>query len=96
MNKKELVEALAKKTGLSQKNVAEVLGAFTEEVTAVLKKGDKLQLVGFGTFSVAERPARTGRNPLTGKAIKVKASKSPKFKAGQSLKDAVNKAKKKK
>lgn len=95
MNKKELVEALAKKTGLSQKNVADVLGAFTEEVAAVLKKGDKIQLVGFGTFSVAERAARTGRNPLTGKTIKVKASKTPKFKAGQSLKDAVNKAKKK-
>ena len=96
MNKKELVEALAKKTALSQKQVTEVLAAFTAAVTDELKKKDgKVQLVGFGTFAVAERPARTGRNPRTGKAIKVKAAKVPKFKAGKALKDAVNKAKKK-
>ena len=94
MNKKELVEAIAAKTELPKKEVAAVLDSFTEAVTKELKKKDgKVQLVGFGTFSVAERAARTGRNPQTGKAIKVKATKVPKFKAGATLKEAVNKKK---
>ena len=94
MNKKELVEAIAKKTELSKKDVAAVLDGFTEAVTKELKKKEgKVQLVGFGTFSVAERAARTGRNPQTGKQIKIKAVKTPKFKAGATLKEAVNKKK---
>ncbi len=95
MNKKELVEAIAKKTGLTQKDAAAAVAAFTDAVVAELKKKDgKVQLVGFGTFSIAERKARKGRNPKTGEVIKMKASKTPKFKAGQALKDAVNKKKK--
>ncbi len=96
MNKKELVEAIAKKAELSQKDAAAALAAFTDAVAAELKKKDgKIQLVGFGTFYTAERSARTGRNPQTGKAIKVKAAKVPKFKAGKALKDAMNAKKKK-
>jgi len=92
MNKKELVEAIAKKTELTQKDVAAVLATFTDTVTKELKKKNgKVQLVGFGTFYTAERKARTGRNPQTGKAIKVKAAKVPKFKAGKALKEAANK-----
>ena len=95
MNKKELGEAIAKKTGLTQKDAAAAVAAFTDAVAAELKKKDgKVQLVGFGTFSIAERKARKGRNPKTGEVIKMKASKTPKFKAGQALKDAVNKKKK--
>ena len=98
MNKAELVEAIAKKTGLSKKDAEAGLNAFTDVVKKELtnKKGDrKVQLVGFGTFEVAERKARSGRNPANGETIKIKASKSPKFKAGKALKDAVNGAKKK-
>ena len=95
MNKTELVAAIAKDTKLSQKDAEKVLKAFTEEVTAALKKGDKVQLIGFGTFEVAKRAARTGHNPATGEKIKIKASKTPKFKAGQALKDTVNGVKKK-
>lgn len=92
MNKKELVEAIAKSTELTQKDVTAVLASFTDVVTKELKKKNgKVQLVGFGTFYTAERAARTGRNPQTGKAIKVKAAKVPKFKAGKALKDATNK-----
>lgn len=90
MNKTELVEAMAKKAGLSKKDAEAALKAFTETVTATLKKGDKVQLVGFGTFEVSKRAARTGRNPQTGAEMKIKASKAPKFKAGKALKDAVN------
>lgn len=90
MNKAELVSAMADKTGLSKKDTENALKAFTEIVTKQLKKGDKIQLVGFGTFEVAKRAARTGRNPQTGKEMKIKASKAPKFKAGKALKDAVN------
>ncbi|CDD65022.1 dNA-binding protein HU [Firmicutes bacterium CAG:882] len=90
MNKTELVAAIAEKTELSKKDAEKALKAFTDVVAEELKKGEKIQLVGFGTFEVAERPARDGRNPLTGKAMKIPASKSPKFKAGKALKDTVN------
>ena len=90
MNKTVLVAAIAEKTELSKKDAEKALKAFTDVVAEELKKGEKIQLVGFGTFEVAERPARDGRNPLTGKAMKIPASKSPKFKAGKALKDTVN------
>ena len=91
MNKAELIEAMAKSNKLSKRENEEVLGAFVDVVTKELKKGGKVQLVGFGTFEVGKRAARTGRNPQTGAEIKIKASKAPKFKAGKALKDAVNK-----
>jgi DNA-binding protein HU-beta len=90
MNKTELVAAIAEKAGLSKKDAEAALKAFTETVTKELKKGGKVQLVGFGTFEVAKRAAREGRNPQTGKAMKIKASKAPKFKAGKALKDSIN------
>ena len=90
MNKKELVAAIAEKTGVSKKDAEAVLAAFTDVVTEVLKDGDKVQLVGFGTFSVAEKAERIGRNPRTGEKKTIPASKAPKFKAGKALKDAVN------
>ena len=90
MNKTELVAAMAEEAGLSKKDAEKALKAFTEIVGAQLKKDDKIQLVGFGTFEVAERAERTGRNPQTGKDIVIPASKSPKFKAGKALKDIVN------
>lgn len=90
MNKSELVASMAEKTGLKKVDVEKVLKAFTETVTDELKKGEKIQLVGFGTFEVAARPAREGRNPRTGATMKIKASKAPKFKAGKALKDAIN------
>ena len=90
MNKAELVAAMAEKTELSKKDAEKALKAFTDVVAAELKKGEKIQLVGFGTFEVAERAARTGRNPQSGKEIKIPASKAPKFKAGKALKDAIN------
>ncbi len=90
MNKAELVAAIAEKTELSKKDSEKALKAFTDVVTEELKKGEKVVMVGFGTFEVADRPARTGRNPLTGKSIKIKASKAPKFKAGKALKDSLN------
>ena len=93
MNKGELVESIAKKAEISKKDAEAALNAFTETVGKALKKGDKVQLVGFGTFEVAKRAARTGRNPQTGKEIKIAASKAPKFKAGKALKDLVNKKK---
>lgn len=95
MNRTELVAEIAKKTELSKKDAEKALKAFTDVVEAELKKGGKVQLVGFGTFEVSERAAREGRNPQTGAAMKIKASKAPKFKAGKALKDAVNKKKKK-
>ena len=91
MNKSELVEAMAKKSGLSKKDTEAALGAFTETVANALKKGDKVQLIGFGTFEVTRRAAREGKNPQTGAKIKIPASKAPKFKAGKALKDTVNK-----
>lgn len=96
MNKTELVAAIADEAGLSKKDAEKALKAFTDVVTEELKKGEKVQLVGFGTFEVSERAARTGKNPQTGKAIKIPASKAPKFKAGKALKDTVNSTKKKK
>ena len=90
MNKTELVAAIAEKTELSKKDAEKALKALTDVVAEELKKGEKIQLVGFGTFEVAERPARTGRNPMTGKTIEIAASKSPKFKAGKALKDSLN------
>ncbi len=90
MNKTELVEVIAKEAKLSKKDAEAALKAFTGAVTKALKKGDKVQLVGFGTFEVTKRAAREGRNPQTGKPMKIKASKAPKFKAGKALKDAVN------
>ena len=90
MNKTELVAAIAEQAELSKKDSEKALKAFIDVVTDELKKGEKIQLVGFGTFEVIERAAREGRNPLTGEKMKIKASKAPKFKAGKALKDAVN------
>lgn len=90
MNKTELVDAIAKKTDLSKKDSEKALKAFIDTVADELAKGEKIQLVGFGTFEVIERAAREGRNPLTGEKMQIKASKAPKFKAGKALKDAVN------
>jgi DNA-binding protein HU-beta len=90
MNKTELVAAIAEKTELSKKDAEKALKAFTEVVAEELKKGEKIQLVGFGTFEVAERAAREGRNPITGETIKIAASKAPKFKAGSQLKESIN------
>ena len=91
MNKTELVAAMAEKAGISKKDAEAALKAFTDTVSKELKKGGKVQLVGFGTFETSTRAARTGRNPQTGKEMKIKASKAPKFKAGKALKDLVNK-----
>lgn len=91
MNKGELVEAIAKESGLTKADSARALDAFTGTVTKTLKKGDKVILIGFGTFSVNKRAARKGRNPQTGKEIKIAAKKVAKFKAGAELGKAVNK-----
>lgn len=90
MNKTELVAKIAENAGLSKKDSEKALAAFVSVVTDELKKGEKVQLVGFGTFEVSNRPARTGRNPQTKKTITIPASKAPKFKAGKALKDTVN------
>lgn len=90
MNKTELVAAMAEKTELSKKDAEKALKAFTDVVAEELKKGEKVQLVGFGTFEVSERPEREGRNPRTGETMKIAASKAPKFKAGKALKDMIN------
>ena len=90
MNKTELVAAMASKADLSKKDAEAALKAFTDVVAEELKKGEKIQLVGFGTFEVSERAARTGRNPQTGAEMNIPASKAPKFKAGKALKDEVN------
>ena len=91
MNKSEVVDAMATASGLSKKDATAALDAFTETVAKTLKKGDKIQLVGFGTFEVSKRAAREGKNPQTGAKIKIPAAKVPKFKAGKALKDTVNK-----
>ncbi len=97
MNKTQLVDAIVKESGVKKNEVKMVIDTFTDVVAAELKKGGKVQMVGFGTFEVAQRAAREGRNPRTGKSMKIKASKAPKFKAGKKLKEEVNsKAKKKK
>ena len=90
MNKTELVAAIAEKAEIKKVDAEKALKAFTDVVAEELKKGGKVQLVGFGTFDVLERPARQGRNPRTGKSMKIKASKAPKFKAGKALKDSIN------
>ena len=91
MNKEELVQAIAKETKLTQKSVNEVLNATIETIQASVKKGNKVTLVGFGTFERRSRAARTGRNPQTGKEIKIAAKKVPSFSAGKKFKDIVNK-----
>ena len=90
MNKVELVTAIAEKSELTKVDAEKALKAFIDVVTAELKNGGKVQLVGFGTFEVTERSARTGRNPKDGSTIQIPASKAPKFKAGKSLKEVVN------
>ena len=90
MNKAELIAAVAENAELTKKDAEKAVKAFIDVVTDELKKGEKVQVVGFGTFEVAERAAREGRNPQTGKTMKIDACKAPKFKAGKALKDAVN------
>ena len=90
MNKNDLVAEVAKNTGLSKTDASKSVDALLNAVTGALKKGDEVRLVGFGTFSVAQRAAAEGRNPRTGAKINIPASKQPKFKAGKGLKDAVN------
>lgn len=89
MNKAELVSAIAEQSEVSKKDTEKVLKSFVDVVSGALKAGDKVQLVGFGTFEVSERAARSGRNPQTGETIEIAASKMPKFKAGKALKDLV-------
>lgn len=90
MTKTELVNSMAEKAGLSKADTEKALKAFVDTVTDAMKSNDKISLVGFGTFSVGERAARTGKNPQTGAALQIPAAKVPKFKAGKALKDAVN------
>lgn len=90
MNKTELVAAVAEKAEISKKDAEKAVKAFTDAVAEELVNGGKVQLVGFGTFEVSERAAREGRNPKTGAAMPIAASKTPKFKAGKALKDQVN------
>ena len=94
MNKAELTNKIAEKAGVSKKAAAEVIDAFTATVTETVASGDKVQLIGFGTFEVSERAARTGKNPQTGEKMNIPASKSMKFKAGKAVKDTLNTAKK--
>lgn len=89
MNKTELTAAIAEQAGISKKDAEKALKAFTDVVADELKKGEKVQLVGFGTFEVVERKAREGRNPQTNEPMPIAASKAPKFKAGKALKDAI-------
>lgn len=91
MNKTELIDAIAKEAGLSKKDAGKAVDAITASITKALKKKQKIQLVGFGTFQTSKRAARTGRNPQTGAEIKIPAAIVPKFTAGKGLKDAVNK-----
>ena len=96
MNKSELVAALAEKSEFSKKDAEKALNAFVDVISDSLAKGEKVQLIGFGTFDVKSRPARVARNPRTGAEIKIAASKAPAFKAGKALKDKVNTPAKKK
>ena len=91
MNKGELVAALAEKTDMTKKDSEAALNGVLDVIADALTKGDKVQLIGFGTFEAKERPARVARNPRTGEAVKIAACKAPAFKAGKALKDAVNK-----
>ena len=90
MNKTELVAAMAEKAGLSKKDAEKALNAFIESVEETVKAGDKVSLIGFGTFETRERAARDGKNPRTGEKIKIAASKTPAFKAGKAFKDMLN------
>ena len=90
MNKSDLIDAIADSAGLSKADAGRALDGLVDAVTGALKQGQSVSLVGFGTFSVRDRAARTGRNPRTGETIKIAASKNPAFKAGKALKDAVN------
>ena len=90
MNKTEFIAAVAEKAEISKKDAEKALKAFVDVVAEQLKAGDKVQLVGFGTFEVSERAAREGRNPQTGETMTIAACKAPKFKAGKALKDAIN------
>lgn len=90
MNKTELVAAIANETGLTKKDSEAAVKAFIDVVSEELKKGNKVQLVGFGTFDISQRAAREGRNPQTGDSMEIQASRTPKFKAGKALKDLVN------
>ena len=90
LNKAELIEHIASKSDISKAAATRALAALTDAVRKTLKKGDTVSLVGFGSFSVSKRAARTGRNPRTGAALKIKAAKVPRFKPGKALKDAVN------
>jgi DNA-binding protein HU-beta len=94
MNKAELIDMIAKDSGISKTQANEALDSFTNTVVASLKKGDRVTLVGFGTFSVSERAARNGRNPQTGEVIKIKARKVPKFKAGKEFSARIGSGKK--
>jgi len=91
MNKAELIAAIAAKTGETKKSAEASVNAFVDVITGALSKGDKVQLVGFGSFEIRKRAARKGRNPQTKEEIKIPASKAPVFKAGKALKDVVNK-----
>ena len=91
MNKSELIDAVAESADLSKASAARAIDAVTESITSALQSGDSVALVGFGSFNVKNRPARTGRNPQTGAPIQIKAATVPSFKAGKALKDAVNK-----
>ncbi len=90
MTKTDLVDILARKTGITKTGAVEAIDVITQTIADALKKGDKVTLIGFGTFDVAHRAAREGVNPQTRQKIKIKASKAPRFKAGKALKDAVN------
>ena len=90
MNKTELVTALAAKTELSKKDAEKAVNAFVDVISEELTKGEKIQLIGFGTFAVKDRPARVARNPRTNEEIRIEASKAPVFKPGKELKEAVN------
>ena len=90
MNKTELIAAVAEKAEIYKKDAEKALKAFTDTVAQELKNGEKVQLVGFGTFEVSQREAREGRNPRTGETMKIAATKMPKFKAGKALKDMMN------
>jgi DNA-binding protein HU-beta len=90
MNKQDLIGSVADTAGVTKTEAGKIIEAVFDTITATLKKGDEVRLVGFGTFAVTKRKASTGRNPRTGEPMKIKASSQPKFKAGKSLKDAVN------
>ena len=90
MNKSELCAAIAEKTGMTKKDAEKFTGVFVETVIESMKKGERVQVVGFGTFEVRERPARNARNPRTGETIAIEASKAPVFKAGKTLRESLN------